>query len=37
MPQSLIQAGFTAAGGLGALLGVLAAGADASGPAIQRN
>ncbi len=37
MPQSLIRAGFTAAGGLGALLGLLAADADVAGPAIQRN
>ena len=37
MPQSLIRAGFTAAGGLGALLSLLAADADASGPAILHN
>ncbi len=37
MPQSLIRAGFTAAGGLGALLGPLATDADASGPAILHN
>ncbi len=37
MPQSLIRAGFTAAAGLGALLGLLAADVDASGPGIQRN